>query len=200
MKSGRLCAWTRAISNAGTKRRIAVTPGGGVFADAVRKVQTAHGVDDRGAHDMALLAMAQFGHLLCGLDEAARNALTPTGPDGFDDAWARGAVPVWTPDPAMLATAAEVEPGWHVTSDSLAAWLARKIGAGVLVLVKSAPRNALSGSPRMLAELGMVDAAFLQYIDGAEFSLHLISSDEPDRLRGLLGPKVAPPDSAVNMT
>ncbi|WP_375462487.1 uridylate kinase [uncultured Methylobacterium sp.] len=65
---------------------------------------------------------------------------------------------VW--DPALLkAGHPDIAETWDVTSDSLALWLARGIGAARCVLVKSA--DAPSGrSPADLARLGLVDAAF----------------------------------------
>ena len=51
--------WLAAIAaEAGS---IAIVPGGGPFADAVRAAQASMGYDDRAAHAMALMAMAQFG-------------------------------------------------------------------------------------------------------------------------------------------
>ena len=51
--------WLAAIAaEAGS---IAIVPGGGPFADAVRSAQASIGFDDRAAHAMALMAMAQFG-------------------------------------------------------------------------------------------------------------------------------------------
>src|SRR5258708_34601952 len=59
--------WLTAIAaEAGS---IAIVPGGGPFADAVRTAQTSMGYDDRAAHVMALIAMAQFG--------CARQSLNP---------------------------------------------------------------------------------------------------------------------------
>ena len=54
--------WLAAI--AAEKRRIVIVPGGGPFADAVRSTQASLGFDDSAAHDMALMAMAQFGRFL----------------------------------------------------------------------------------------------------------------------------------------
>ena len=54
--------WLAAIAaEAGS---IAIVPGGGPFADAVRAAQASIGYDDRAAHAMALMAMAQFGRAL----------------------------------------------------------------------------------------------------------------------------------------
>src|ERR1700676_2401719 len=48
--------------------RAIVVPGGGLFADQVRRMQAAMGFDDRAAHQMALLAMEQFGAAICSLE------------------------------------------------------------------------------------------------------------------------------------
>ena len=55
---------TAIVAEAGA---IAIVPGGGPFADAVRTAQASMGYDDRAAHAMALMAMAQFG---CALAES----------------------------------------------------------------------------------------------------------------------------------
>jgi 5-(aminomethyl)-3-furanmethanol phosphate kinase len=54
---------------------------------------------------------------------------------------------------------------WAVTSDSLAAWLARRLGARRLVLVKSAAAPS-AAAPAELAARGLVDAAFPDYAAG----------------------------------
>jgi len=64
--------WLAAIAaEAGS---IAIVPGGGPFADAVRTAQAGIGYDDRAAHAMALMAMAQFGAALTSLNPALRLA------------------------------------------------------------------------------------------------------------------------------
>ena len=49
----------------------AIVPGGGPFADVVRREQSKIDFDDSSAHRMALLAMAQFGLGLTSLSLAA---------------------------------------------------------------------------------------------------------------------------------
>lgn len=134
---------------------LVIAPGGGPFADAVRRAQQERGFDDGAAHDMALLAMAQFGRVL------AAQA-------GFRVAWSAArlvaelarndlhAPLVWLPDPAVDAP--EVERSWRVTGDSLALWLAHRLGARRLVLLKSCPIPA-TDLPS-LAEAGIVDELF----------------------------------------
>jgi aspartokinase-like uncharacterized kinase len=133
--------WLAAIGRAAG--RVVVVPGGGPFADAVRTAQPAMGFDDATAHDMALMAMAQYGRALCGLAagfvyadtlEAVRDVAT-------------GVVPVWSPWP-MLRGHPDIPRSWDVTSDSLAVWLAGALNAARLVVIKHR-----SGE-------GLVDAAF----------------------------------------
>ena len=62
--------WLAAI--AAEAGAIAIVPGGGPFADAVRTAQASMGYDDRAAHAMALMAMAQFGCALESLNPALR--------------------------------------------------------------------------------------------------------------------------------
>src|SRR5277367_1505629 len=121
--------WLAAIvAEAGT---IAIVPGGGPFADAVRTAQASMGFDDRAAHAMALMAMAQFGCALTNLNPALRLTASHSA---ILRVLKEGKVPVWSPEP--MARAAALPETWDLTSDSLAAWLAGVLGADHLLLVK----------------------------------------------------------------
>lgn len=163
-----LAPWLAAVAGP-AQTPIVVVPGGGPFADLVRQAQLRQGFDDEQAHRMAVLAMEQFGLMLCALEPR----LVPAATVGhMRAARARGAVPVWMAASMALA-ASDIAAGWDVTSDSLAAWLAKTIGAAALFLVKSAP--APSG-PRplaaaSLAQSGLVDAAFPMAVAGSAFAL-----------------------------
>ncbi|MFO1057172.1 MAG: hypothetical protein U1E53_09415 [Dongiaceae bacterium] len=101
---------------------------------------------------MALLAMEQYGVMLAALHPALRPARS-----GREIARLRraGRVPVWLPC-IMALGRPEIPESWDVTSDSLAAWLAARIGLRRLVLVKSAavPEDAAATA---LVESGLVD-------------------------------------------
>ena len=60
--------WLDAI--AGCAGCAVVVPGGGPFADAVRMAQPRMGFDDRAAHEMAVLAMEQYGCALTNLGDS----------------------------------------------------------------------------------------------------------------------------------
>ena len=97
-----------------------IAPGGGPFADQVRRAQKRWLFDDATAHKMAVLAVRQYGLLLAALGELPTSEAAPKPPC------------VWLPD----ADAAYGRADWTLTSDSLAARLACEVGAERLVLVK----------------------------------------------------------------
>jgi aspartokinase-like uncharacterized kinase len=113
-------------------RRLLIVPGGGPFADAVRDADARIGLADSAAHWMAVLAMDQYAHLL-----AARmpGAALVEDPHEIAAAIEGGRVPVLAPS-RWLRAADPLPHSWSVTSDSIAAWIAGRIGAHRLVLVK----------------------------------------------------------------
>lgn len=132
-----------------------LVPGGGPFADAVRETQPRLGFDDLAAHRMAILAMQQYGLALQSLEPRLTLAQT--------EAELRAAQAcAWLPW-VMVGMAAEIEPSWAVTSDSLAAWLATRLGAEMLILVKSTPLPAGEETAAELARAGLVDPSFPAY-------------------------------------
>jgi 5-(aminomethyl)-3-furanmethanol phosphate kinase len=158
-----LSHWLEAVcSIKATDRRIrfVVVPGGGPFADAVRKTQSELGYDDRTAHAMSVLAMDQFGILLCGLRSDLRGCALF---DQFDDAWDARRVPVWLPS-RLLIGQTSLEASWRVTSDTIAAWLANTLGADGLILVKSCVLPQQCNDPATLTSAGVVDAAFQEFL------------------------------------
>ncbi len=152
--SADLVEWIAAIARCGG--RAVIAPGGGPFANVVRTAQAQMGFDDLAAHRMALLAMEQYGCAIKSLHPALSLA------DSFDSirrCLADDRVPVWLPTRTAL-DAAEIAQSWDVTSDSLAAWLAGKIDAERLLLIKhiEPARGAMSVAD--LAARDIVDKAF----------------------------------------
>ncbi len=153
-----LARWIEALRR--WPHRLTLVAGGGPFADAVRAAQPRLGFDDETAHAMAVLAMEQYALALSqlhGLDLAATA-------EELDAAHARGRPALWRASP-MVSTARDIAPGWDVTSDSLAAWLARHSGAQALLIVKSVDVGA-DRALESLVSAGVVDPAFPAYVDG----------------------------------
>ncbi len=147
----RLCRLLGALAD-GTEGPVAIVPGGGALADAVRATQDALGFPDPLAHRLALDAMAGMARIFAALEPRLAVTQDPA------DALVAGAVPVWDPS-ALKAGHPEIPESWDVTSDSLALWLAARLGADTCLLVKSADAPPGAG-PAELARAGLVDAAF----------------------------------------
>jgi dihydroneopterin aldolase len=158
--------------------RIVLVPGGGPFADVVRSTQSDIGFDDRAAHHMALLAMEQYGRALLSLDGLLAAA---DSTEVIHRELTAGRVPVWMPS-RMAIEATDLAPSWDVTSDSLAAWLTGRIGAGRLFLVKHAGLFASRARCDDLAAKGIVDKEFVRHFRSGSFAAFLFGPTDSDAL------------------
>jgi 5-(aminomethyl)-3-furanmethanol phosphate kinase len=140
--------------------RVVIVPGGGPFADAVRTAQIQMRFDDKAAHHMAVLAMEQYGRALASFNSALSLAGSA---EAIRRDLAEKRVPVWMPS-AMVLAATDIAQSWSVTSDSLAAWLAGKIGAGRLWIVKRARLSVGAARLKDLIAARIVDEEFVRIL------------------------------------
>jgi hypothetical protein len=166
-----LCA---ALGELGRRHSLLVVPGGAGFADAVRDIDRRFGLPAATAHRMAILGMEQFGWLLSELIPETR-VLLPAG------------LPL-----------DELPASWQVTSDSIAAWVADRVGAERLVLVKGVdglyaewpprgePLARLTAAQLAALRTGGVDAYLPTVLAGARFETWVISGRDPARIAELL--------------
>jgi len=150
--------WTALVAACGG--HAVIVPGGGPFADAVRAAQPTMGFDDAAAHHMAMLGMEQLGHALASFD---RRLVVADSMAALRRARAAGKVAVWLPG-RMAMKAADIPASWEVTSDSLAAWLAGKLRASRLLLLKQVELPRQPAAATALAERGIVDPAFPRFL------------------------------------
>lgn len=156
-----LSEWIRILSEPGMPASV-IVPGGGPWADAVRHAQRRIGFSESCAHLMALKAMEQCGLLLCDASERLRPC---SSIPSIRAALERGRVPVWMPS-AMVEHEPAIARSWDVTSDSLAAWLAGRIGATALVLVKSV--ELVDRPLSAMVDSGVFDPCFPQFLQDAD--------------------------------
>jgi aspartokinase-like uncharacterized kinase len=176
------------LGELGERHPLLVVPGGAAFADAVRDADRRFGLPATTSHHMAVLGMEQFGWLLSELIPGAERRAD------LARAWAGRATVLL---PAALSLDA-LPASWEVTSDSIAAWVAARVGAGRLVLVKAVDglfaQWPAGGDPiaRMtVAELAQmrpagVDEHLPTVLEGASFETWVISGRDPRRLTELL--------------
>lgn len=153
---------------------LVIVPGGGPFADQVRQAQQQFQFDESTAHQMALLAMEQFGRMLCGLQPGLTAAATPMQ---MEDALKRGETPVWMPT-AMTMADHDVEHSWDLTSDSLSVWLCKQLGVENLILVKSVSLDCISLSLDELTARNIVDNQFGSYLKSSAIQAMVMADSE----------------------
>jgi len=132
-------------------RPLLVVPGGGLFADAVRKEQ----VTDVSAHWMAVAAMEQYAWVIASHGMMATDIL---------------AVPEITAVFMPYISMRQHDPlphSWNITSDSIAAWIAAELGIELLVL-KSVDGIFLNGiiqeQVTMPIKNDVVDPFFIPFV------------------------------------
>ena len=176
----RLREWLQMLAEFGGGL-VTVVQGGGSFAQSVRDAQSRWRFDDVTAHNMAVLAMAQTAQMLHGLEPRLVLAA--------DDAQIRHALhagrpALWLPL-ALLRDAPDMLTSWDVTSDSLALWLARRLNAECVVIVKACRLDR----GLTLAELtatGVLDLRFADWAHEAAFRIEIVQVDDLARVRDAL--------------
>ena len=159
--SPELARWLELIVKFGDGK-VVIVPGGGLFADSVREAQKISNISDAVAHELALIAMDQFGILLAGMNTALATASSEL--EIAERGWQHRGI-VWLPSQMVLADE-RIPKNWQVTSDSLSAWLANKLGAEQLILVKS--KSLISYQTEVptplyrLVDEGLIDCQFLE--------------------------------------
>ncbi|MEE8325770.1 MAG: hypothetical protein V3R58_01900 [candidate division NC10 bacterium] len=174
--------------------RVLVVPGGGPFADSVRKEAATSRLGETASHWMAILAMDQYGYFLADLGEATRLVRTSTE---INEAVRDEALPVLLPSTLLLAED-PLPHSWDVTSDTIAAYIAVRVEAKLLVLLKDVD-GVLTDDPREqpsamlipylsltgLARYACVDVAFVKEA-GQLRRCWILNGQHPERLVTLL--------------
>jgi 5-(aminomethyl)-3-furanmethanol phosphate kinase len=137
----------RALAGLARTRVLLVVPGGGEFADQVRRADRRLALGDTAAHWMAILAMDQYAYVLAHL--AGRAAVVR----GRRHVRA-GRLNVLAPS-SWLLREDPLPRSWEVTSDSIGAWVARAMSARRFVLVKDVDGLLTPGRPgRLVPRVG----------------------------------------------
>jgi len=155
-------------------RPVLIVPGGGKFADLVRRLD----VSEDAAHWMAIAGMEQFAWYIASHGIPVTSALVP--PFG---------VTVLLPYCALR----EIDPlphSWNVTSDTIAAWVAKELPADLLVL-KSVDgiyhrRRLLERveDPSLVSD--EVDPTFIRFVFEHGLRARVVNGRHDDRVRRAL--------------
>lgn len=191
-----LPALCQEVGRLGASTPLLVVPGGGEFADQVRMAYRRFDLSETAAHHMALLAMDQYGILL--------SELIPNSAPVMDLLPARrlasaGQTPVLLPA-ALLRQADPLPHSWEITSDTIAAWIARQSGCSQLILLKDVDGlystwQSSANTGELILEtnpieldpyLGGVDEAFAKFLRSTQLETWVINGRLPARLSELL--------------
>ncbi|MEW4567961.1 uridylate kinase [Tautonia sp. JC769] len=140
--------------------RLVLVVGGGEAVDAIRSLDRTHSLGDPVSHRLALRGMDLTAHCLAAI---VPSLVVVDAIAELPSVWNGPSLPVFAPrlflDQEDRTVDDPLPHSWAVTSDSIAARLAVRLGADSLVLLKSTAAPA--SIPRdQAASLGLVDPTF----------------------------------------
>ncbi|MEF7612957.1 aspartate kinase [Aquincola sp. MAHUQ-54] len=161
--------------------RVTVVPGGGRFADEVRRAQAQWQFDDLAAHNMAVLAMAQTAYQLQALNPAL---LLATRRADIHRVLHAGRTALWLPL-ELQRHEADDRTHWEATSDTIAFDLAQGLNAERLVMIKSCeidPQHTLDD----LGQAGVIDQPLAALARNAAFPIEVLHKADLAQMRAML--------------
>ncbi|MCS4541674.1 MAG: delta 1-pyrroline-5-carboxylate synthetase [Euryarchaeota archaeon] len=120
---------------------ILIVPGGWKFAELVREIDRKYKLSAEAAHTMAILGMDQYGIFLSNLAPFTEIVTTIKEAEKVSNK-----LPVILP--AQLALRANFEPSWDVTSDTIAAYIAKLFKADKFIIATDVD-GILTSDPKM---------------------------------------------------
>lgn len=178
------------LENIGKKHRIILIPGGGLFADSVRRCTRDFNIDQNTAHWMAILAMNQYGYLLSSL---IPDSVTTEDIDEAQHCAEQYQPAIFLPY-RLLKQKDPLPHSWQITSDSISAWIAGYLDTKRLILIKSRdmPENKKTGNVAKrplnlgnLTQTDIVDPMFCSIMNKVSADLWIINGNDPKQLTGL---------------
>ena len=176
-----LVEWLHSINEYSAKN-IVIIPGGGPFADLVRQADGKHHLDQAHAHNMAVMAMQQYGTFLASL---CPNMILANTTEKIHLAWQKSIAAIWEPY-EMLREECDLDRSWDITSDSLSVWLARKLELKNLLLVKSSKDVLKEKNIDRLSKKNCIDPYFSEYVKLSKINVHVLHKSELKKFKNLL--------------
>ena len=198
-KLTRLC---HELSGYAKDRKIVIVPGGGTFADTIRKLDKIFNLSDSVAHRMAILAMDQYGLFL---SDITPGSFVSYSLEEISDS-ANVMLPIFLPSKLMFRED-PLENSWNVTSDTIAAYIASLLLAEKLVLVTDVdgifsenPKKTLDA--KLVEELSAtellswnrrtsVDKTLHKILLQTELDCFVVNGNYPERIKKILENKKA---------
>ena len=158
---------------------VLIVPGGGPFADAVRTVDEKNSLSADAAHWMAVLGMEQYAFYLRDKSCAAATDLITDIPRG---------VSILFPY-RLLKTEDPLPHTWDVTSDTIAAWVAKRTGA---MFLKVTDVDGIFKEGKLIREIsaanftenraGCIDPALPLFLLNNRLNCLIVNGRYPERI------------------
>jgi len=144
-------------------RKIIIVPGGGEFADAVRALDKRFALSTYVSHQMAILAMDQYGYVLsdlipnsCIIDNFGKIKTT------FDSE----KIPIFLPS-KYFAKNNPLPNSWEITSDSIAIYFAVQLATSRVILLTDVD-GIFTKDPKKSADAKLIPTLSIEEIDSFE--------------------------------
>ena len=173
-RNSNLHRWIAALSQWSRDKRVVIVPGGGEFADNVRRLEGSMELGDKAAHELALDAMRRVGQKMMSAGFAELRFLCLPKLKEISSGYSTGCS-LWVPTWQEYRHSGMPET-WSVTSDSISLWLACELEVAELILLKS--RLPFKQNPQKWTSEGYVD----------EYFPVLLKRNFPCRIRALANP------------
>lgn len=176
-----LVEWLNVIDQY-SSTKIVIIPGGGPFANQVRRADEKYHLSPIHSHNMAVMAMQQYGTILASLcpNMKPANALNK-----IHEVWENSKVAIWEPY-RMVSEECELDKTWDVTSDSLSVWLSSKLNLKKLLLIKSSDYVLEEKNITVLSNKNCIDSNFQPLANDAKICAHVLHKTELNALKTLL--------------
>ncbi|MCL2134763.1 MAG: hypothetical protein FWH37_04310 [Candidatus Bathyarchaeota archaeon] len=175
--------------------RIVVIPGGGKFADCVREADKQFFLSETTVHRMAILAMDQYGLLLANLIHNSQII------DNIDEAKKISELSVLLPS-KLTFLYKELPASWEVTSDSIAAYITKKLDTTKLLLIKNVD-GIFTDNPKQNSQAKLIehlttnellemknksctDSYLPKILKEFKITCYIINGSYPDRIETIL--------------
>ena len=186
------------ISEISKEHKLIVVPGGGEFADVVRRLDKRFHLSCNMSHRMAILGMDQYGLLLSDLIPRSVTADKLEEVKFFLDS---SKLPIFLPS-NLLVREDPLENSWAVTSDSIAVYIASRMKVTKVLLVKDVDgiynndpkkvsdakliKNLSANELLMMKKRTSVDKALPQLLLKMSIDCYVINGLFPERIKSIL--------------
>ena len=174
------------------EKKILVIPGGGEYANLVRKEQKRLGFDDLTAHNLCILSMIKVSMIFNSLIKVDAEFIKNIKKFSSSINESLG---IWLPE-NEIAESINKYTNWENTSDSIALMVSKKINAKALVIIKSCvlPKRIRNNNSfalnkieiEWLSNKNILDKAFPKNFSDCKIPIYIISIQNLNQLELLL--------------